>query len=462
MMLNKNSVLEKSRNFVRISVLLTIVLAYVGTVSLNASAQLPLTSQDIIRINKGEFYYDPESELLPCGVGENSVALSPIAEERKEAAYNYFVTRLTEAANPSFAKEQSAGILGNLLAEAGVTMDPATEQGSVNIGFNPDAETGYGLAQWTSSGRKYRLQSFAQATGRSIDDFSMQLDFIWFEMTGEPSDPGLPQGATEANSFNKLILKTSAEDAAVSWASLYERNADSIAYGNGELSYEKAFRTRINNAQQVFIKYGGNPVGLGPSLGGGCVDAPANTNQCANGTIDLGINDTYVKGVRSTGVLCAVTNLPSSGKASRLGNSFYVDGSNGFAIVSAELSGRVYDMVDAAALDGIVLRANSSFRTNENQNALCNGNTNCSNGTFDEVARPGYSSHESGSAIDFKNMSDDTLGGRTCSTRDKPNTPEWKWMLDNAENFGYLQYSKEGWHWDTRSDLANRCDSSEV
>ena len=63
------------------------------------------------------------------------------------------------------------------------------------------------------------------------------------------------------------------------------------------------------------------------------------------------------------------------------------------------------------------------------------------------VARPGTSEHQTGLAIDFNVAS---------STFEK--SPGYKWMLENAENYGFiLRYPKgkteitgiifESWHW---------------
>jgi len=90
-----------------------------------------------------------------------------------------------------------AGLMGNLKAESnlnpknlqntfekkhGITDDAYTE--GVDNGSYRDFVTdkaGYGLAQWTSSGRKEALLKFKG--NRSIGDIEMQLDFLWHELT---------------------------------------------------------------------------------------------------------------------------------------------------------------------------------------------------------------------------------------------------------------------------------------
>lgn len=89
-----------------------------------------------------------------------------------------------------------AGLMGNLRAESGLNPQnlqnssekklkmsdsqytKAVDNGSYKNFANDKA--GYGLAQWTSSGRKNALLQFKG--GRSIGDLSMQLDYLWYEL----------------------------------------------------------------------------------------------------------------------------------------------------------------------------------------------------------------------------------------------------------------------------------------
>jgi len=44
---------------------------------------------------------------------------------------------------------------------------------------------GYGIAQWTSSGRKKNLLNFAKSSGKSIGDLEMQCAFLIKELNGD-------------------------------------------------------------------------------------------------------------------------------------------------------------------------------------------------------------------------------------------------------------------------------------
>jgi hypothetical protein len=150
---------------------------------------------------------------------------------------------------------------------------------------------------------------------------------------------------------------------------------------------------------------------------------------CADNTKDLGIQDGYTGGTKVKIRICAVSNLPSSGEESR--GNYGVSGADGKAVVNSRVSGAVYAMVEAAKQDGVSLSANSAFRTMAHQQALCP----CDGVT---VARPGYSNHQMGLAIDFAGLSSNPSPG---------SGPIWNWLDKNASKFGYKNYPREQWHW---------------
>jgi LAS superfamily LD-carboxypeptidase LdcB len=92
----------------------------------------------------------------------------------------------------------------------------------------------------------------------------------------------------------------------------------------------------------------------------------------------------------------------------------------------------------AAAADGLFLKVNSSFRRMEEQTTLYAEFT--SGQRTDLVAKPGYSNHQSGVAVDIEVQ-------RSTSSR------EYKWLAANARRFGFqntgANFSKpEYWHWE--------------
>ena len=108
-------------------------------------------------------------------------------------------------------------------------------------------------------------------------------------------------------------------------------------------------------------------------------------------------------------------------------------------------------MVAAAEADGVNLRVWSPFRSYAVQNDLFQKQVERAGGDEQAaatvVARPGTSEHNTGLCADF-NMASDTF----------ESTPMYKWMCENAENYGFvLRYPKdkqnvtgviyESWHW---------------
>jgi hypothetical protein len=198
---------------------------------------------------------------------------------------------------------------------------------------------------------------------------------------------------------------------------------------------------------------GSSQTGSSETAGSSIVGDPytdSSSVACAPGTDDLGMNEAYNEGQKFTVRLCSLPNLPSNGQADNSGGRWSTQGAKGFAIVNSRVSGAWFMLVNDAKTAGINLTVNSSFRSMPHQQALFNSNPNPS-----FVARPGYSSHQAGVALDFNGMG--VEGGSTCAARARmPKNPAWQWLHDNAERYGFKQYSAEAWHWDALP-AANRC-----
>ncbi|XHF15198.1 M15 family metallopeptidase [Archangium gephyra] len=88
----------------------------------------------------------------------------------------------------------------------------------------------------------------------------------------------------------------------------------------------------------------------------------------------------------------------------------------------------------AAKAAGINLHVNSAFRTMEQQRDLYQKYLN---GTGNLAAKPGYSNHQGGIALDIN------VGGTGTST--------YKWLANNASRFGFARtVPSEPWHWEYR------------
>ena len=110
------------------------------------------------------------NDLFECSLTSSSGGVLA-GTEVAEQVWNYFRSL-------GFSEQATAGIMGNLYQESG--MDPTRIQN----GGGPAA----GICQWenysTRSGRWGRLNSRAQAEGKSWTDLKVQLDFLMWELQG--------------------------------------------------------------------------------------------------------------------------------------------------------------------------------------------------------------------------------------------------------------------------------------
>ncbi len=125
---------------------------------------------------------------------------------------------------------------------------------------------------------------------------------------------------------------------------------------------------------------------------------------------------------------------------------------NGY-VVSAKIVPDMSAMFNAAASAGVPLSLTSAYRSYSNQVATYNNwvRVNGSTAAADTVsARPGYSEHQTGLAVD--------LSAGSCSLECFRGSAQYGWMVANAHNFGFVErypvglegvtgYSPEAWHW---------------
>jgi hypothetical protein len=110
-------------------------------------------------------------------------------------------------------------------------------------------------------------------------------------------------------------------------------------------------------------------------------------------------------------------------------------------VVNAAVSKQVDAMINAAAAAGVKL-SGGGFRSMASQISLrqahgCGGGrlyTASSSSCSPPTARPGYSNHQMGLAVDFNNCSSH---GTAC----------FIWLNANAAQFGFKNFAKEPWHW---------------
>ncbi len=211
-----------------------------------------------------------------------------------------------------------------------------------------------------------------------------------------------------------------------------------------------------NSCQQIGFGGGSSNTATQPAAGAQIVGNPYESSvdiPCASGTTDIGVrDDAYYKGNRIKMRLCTLPNLPSGAEGSNPASTFYVQGANGLAVVNSRVSGAWYALVNDAKTAGIIFGANSSFRTMADQQYQYDRRS-----SDDAVARPGFSPHQAGVAIDFSGMGGDAASGLTCANRQTRDSDGWRWLRDNAIKYGFRQYSNEAWHWDAQPASNTRC-----
>ena len=101
--------------------------------------------------------------------------------------------------------------------------------------------------------------------------------------------------------------------------------------------------------------------------------------------------------------------------------------------VERETANAYWLMKEAAQSDGVVLNISSGFRTYAEQEYFYNCYTQCNCNQCNLAARPGYSNHQSGHALDL-------------------NTSQagvFDWLNQNASRFGFSRtVPSEPWHWE--------------
>lgn len=146
------------------------------------------------RANKSFWYGQKNEYRSTFGGAVKQVTGTPStgSESDEKTIWNYMLGKLGN-------EYGVAGLMGNLYAESALRSNNLQGTYERKLGFTDATYTeavdsgeydnfvrdsaGYGLAQWTYWTRKQRLYDFALEAGKSICDFSMQLDFLCEEMS---------------------------------------------------------------------------------------------------------------------------------------------------------------------------------------------------------------------------------------------------------------------------------------
>ena len=153
---------------------------------------------------------------------------------------------------------------------------------------------------------------------------------------------------------------------------------------------------------------------------------------CAPGTTFVRDDRGFNQGTEFAIKLCAIPNTEEHGSP---------------MLINSRASGAVLAMIEKmrADLSLSVVKIASTFRTMSAQEHAWNCNQgnpygeDCSD-IAGRAAKPGYSNHQSGYAIDFQLPS-----GNSGAT--KPGDAYWDWLNKNAATYGFSSNVGESWHW---------------
>lgn len=114
-------------------------------------------------------------------------------------------------------------------------------------------------------------------------------------------------------------------------------------------------------------------------------------------------------------------------------------------IVDERVAEAFLKMQADAKKDGVDIKINSAFRTPEEQEFFY-----CKflNGTGNKAAKPGFSNHQSGVALDLNTKgvpNDKSIRRRTGKSTGQGDV--WEWLNKNGSKYGFRQIQIEHWHW---------------
>lgn len=181
-----------------------------------------------------------------CCSGSVSGSTTLTGSDNAQKIFNYFIGK-------GLTPIQAAGIMGNLQAESGFKPDIIQGGATAPPDYVPKNGVGFGLAQWTFTGRQQPLVDLAKSQGKPVTDLGLQLDFLWQELNS----------GFKTSVLDPLKASTTLEEATYLVLEKFEVPAD--IPGNKPI--------RLGFANGIMDLYGGGassaPVG-GSTTGGTC------------------------------------------------------------------------------------------------------------------------------------------------------------------------------------------------
>jgi hypothetical protein len=235
-----------------ISSCLGIILSF-SLIGSTVAAQ-PLNQDDANSIYNDTVWYKPAGGACGGSVGPL------VGSDNVQKAFNFLTGKGLIAA-------QAAGVIGNLEQESGQGLNPLDQQNG-SASKLPIPNVGFGIAQWTDTGRQQGLVNFAQLQGGVPGDLTIQLNYLWQELVS--NYPG---------AYSQLRSDTDSTDptkAATDFMNGYE------GPGTPEL------QNRINNAKTVLETYSGST--SSNSSGDVSTSACVGAVNCSDASSTLGLS----------------------------------------------------------------------------------------------------------------------------------------------------------------------------
>ena len=165
--------------------LLSLALVFLAPLTAKTQPVKALSKSDLkFYAQNNIMFIDEDAPLNDCLSGE----LVDLGDSSK-TALNYLIQK-------GYSKTSAAAIVGNLIAESGVV--PNKKEGGELINdsswrltdWEKFGSRGFGIAQWTSSGRQTNLQNFADQNGLPVISMEAQLGYLFDELQREVRGSG--------------------------------------------------------------------------------------------------------------------------------------------------------------------------------------------------------------------------------------------------------------------------------
>lgn len=181
-----------------------------------------------------------------------------------------------------YSKEATAGVMGNLQQESGFRSNNLEDKFNRILGYTDEAYTeavnngsytlemfisdhtkpgngaGYGLAQWTSAGRKKGLYDLVKSKGVGIDDENAQIEYLLMEMS---EDGGGFISASGRAAFMQAQTPEEACDAFFKYFEMAGDSSEGTRQGNARAIYS-AYANQTKPASGTASKLGWSTKGV--------------------------------------------------------------------------------------------------------------------------------------------------------------------------------------------------------